>query len=80
MSNKAEKEVRQQKEGENTQNQELSLTDEQGALMDLIGFGECVQKDGRKLRHRVEHKSDDKIEDQNDYGLQQLTNASEVAK
>ena len=32
-------------EGENrsTQNQELSLTDEQGALMDLIvGFGECI--------------------------------------
>ncbi len=47
------------KEGE-TQNQELSLTDEQAALMDLIGFGDCVETDGRKFRRieRLVHASE----------------------
>ena len=37
------------KRGE-TKSLELSLTDEQAALMDEIGFGESVEVDGRKLR------------------------------
>ena len=37
------------KRGE-TKSQELSLTDEQAALMDAIGFGESVEVDGRRLR------------------------------
>mmetsp|Transcript_32051 Transcript_32051/g.52270 ORF Transcript_32051/g.52270 Transcript_32051/m.52270 type:complete len:258 (+) Transcript_32051:944-1717(+) len=37
------------KRGE-TKSQELSLTDEQAALMDEIGFGKSVEVDGRKLR------------------------------
>lgn len=38
-----------------TESQEFSLTDEQAALMDLIGFGECVETDGRKFR-RIERQ------------------------
>jgi len=37
------------KRGE-TKSQELSLTDEQAALMDEIGFEVSVEVDGRKLR------------------------------
>jgi hypothetical protein len=37
------------KEGK-THSLELSLTDDQAALMDLIGFDECVKTDGRKFQ------------------------------
>jgi hypothetical protein len=60
------------KEGE-TESQELSLTDDQAALMDLIGFDECVKTDGRKCQGikrplDASEKTDREMVYQNDCG------------
>ena len=49
MGYQAKEKVYQLERGE-TKSQELSLTDEQAALMDEIGFDKSVEVDGRKLR------------------------------